>query len=89
MFLKNYVGTRKIVCLGEGTHGTREFFKIKHRIIKFLANEMNFTLFAIEVNMTECRAINRYVLYGEGDIRQALDGIYFWTWNTEEVLEND
>jgi len=86
MFLENYIGTKKIVSLGEGTHGTREFFKIKHRIIEFLAREMNFTLFGIEANMPECRAINRYVLYGEGDIRQALDGIYFWTWNTEEVL---
>ncbi len=86
-FLKNYIGLAHIVSLGEGTHGTREFFKMKHRIIEFLANEMDFTIFAIEANMPECRAINNYVLYGEGDARKALDGIYFWTWNTQEVLD--
>jgi erythromycin esterase len=86
LFLYNYIGNKRIVSLGEGTHGTREFFKIKHRIIEFLAHAKNFTLFGIEANMPECRAINRYVLYGEGNIREALDGIYFWTWNTEEVL---
>ena len=41
---------------------------------------------AIEANLPECRAINKYVLTGKGDPRAALDGIYFWTWNTEEVL---
>ncbi|MFC1530440.1 erythromycin esterase family protein, partial [Gemmatimonadota bacterium] len=28
----------------------------------------------------------RYVLTGEGDPGEGLDGIYFWTWNTREVL---
>lgn len=86
-FLEEMVGSARIVSLGEGTHGTREFFKMKHRITEFLANQMDFTLFAIEANMPESRAINRYVLHGEGDPRLALDGIYFWTWNTREVLD--
>ena len=86
-FLTEMVGSAHIVSLGEGTHGTSEFFKMKHRITEFLANEMGFTVFAIEANMPESRAINRYVLYGEGDPRDALDGIYFWTWNTQEVLD--
>jgi erythromycin esterase len=87
MFLKNYIGDSKIVALGEGTHGTSEFFKMKHRMMEFLAKEMGFTLFGLEANMPECRAINRYILHGEGDPRKALDGIYFWTWNTQEVLD--
>ena len=86
-FLKDYIGSAHIVSLGEGTHGTCEFFKMKHRIIEFLANEIDFTIFAIEANMPECRAINEYVLYGEGNAREALKGIYFWTWNTQEVLD--
>jgi len=87
IFLKDCIGPAHIVSLGEGTHGTREFFKMKHRMVEFLANEMDFTIFAIEANMPECRAINNYVLYGEGDARAALKGIYFWTWNTQEVLD--
>ena len=43
-------------------------------------------MFAIEANQPECLAINEYVLHGTGDPKAALDGIYFWTWNTEEVL---
>jgi erythromycin esterase len=87
MPLKQLVANRRIVALGEGTHGTSEFFKMKHRITKFLAEEMGFTVFAIEANMPEAREVNRYVLTGEGDPKKALAGLYFWTWNTREVLE--
>jgi erythromycin esterase len=85
--VKKLIGNRRIVALGEGTHGTSEFFKMKHRMTRFLAEEMGFTVFAIEANMPEAREVNRYVLTGEGDPRKALDGLYFWTWNTSEVLD--
>jgi erythromycin esterase len=76
----------RIVALGEATHGTREFFQLKHRMFEHLATRMGFTVFAIEANFSEALAINDYVLTGEGDPAQALAGLYFWTWDTEEVL---
>ncbi len=85
--LKKVVGDARIVSLGEATHGTREFFQLKHRMLEFLVTEMGFTLFAIEATMPESFDINEYVLGGTGDPAKALAGIYFWTWDTEEVLE--
>lgn len=85
--LKSLVRDAKIVSLGEGTHGTSEFFKMKHRIVKFLAEKMGFTVFAIEANMPEARQVNDYIIYGKGDAKEALAGMYFWTWNTQEVLD--
>lgn len=86
MPLKEIIGDRYIAALGEGTHGTGEFFKMKHRLTRFLVEEMGFTIFAIEANMPEARKVNRYILTGEGDPKEALAGLYFWTWNTGEVL---
>lgn len=85
--LRQLVGDARIVALGEGTHGTREFFLMKHRITRFLAEEMGFTIFAIEANMPEARRINDFVMGGEDDPIQLLGGLYCWPWNTEEVLE--
>jgi len=85
--LKKVIGDARIVSLGEATHGSREFFQLKHRMLEFLATEMGFTIFSIEANMPEAYRLNDYVLNGTGDPAQLLRGMYFWTWDTEEVLE--
>ena len=85
--LKKVVGGARVVSLGEATHGTREFFQMKHRLTEFLATEMGFTLFAIEANMPEAYRLNDYVLTGQGDPKELLRGMYFWTWDTQEVLD--
>jgi erythromycin esterase len=84
--LREMVGAARVVSLGEATHGTREFFQLKHRMLEFLVEEMGFDVFAIEAAMPEAFAVNEYVLHGTGDAAGALAGLYFWTWNTEEVL---
>jgi erythromycin esterase-like protein len=85
--LKKVVGNARIVSLGEATHGTREFFQLKHRMLEFLATEMGFTIFSIEANMPEAYRLNDYVLNGNGDPAQLIRGMYFWTWDTQEVLD--
>jgi erythromycin esterase len=81
------IGNARIVAMGESTHGTREFFQMKHRMLEYLVEEKGFTVFGIEANWPESLAVNEYVLNGSGDAQQALDGLYFWTSNTQEMLE--
>jgi erythromycin esterase len=85
--LKKVIGEARLVALGEATHGTREFFQLKHRMLEFLATEMGFTVFGIEATMPEAFDVNEFVLNGRGDPAGALAGLYFWTWDTEEVLD--
>jgi len=85
-FLRGMVGDARIVALGEGTHGTHEFFQMKRRVVEYLAAHMGFTMFAIEANMPEAYRVNDYVLTGRGDPKALLKGLYFWTWDTDEVL---
>ena len=83
-FLKNC----KIVGLGEATHGTKEFFKLKHRIFKYLVENYNFKFFGFECDMGESIYFDRYVCNGEGDIDDLMmDKMLFWTWRTEEVKD--
>jgi erythromycin esterase len=81
------IGNATVVGLGEGTHGTREFSRMKHRIFEFLVERMGFTVFAFEANLPEAFAVNDYILTGKGDPKAALKGLYFWTSNTTEVLD--
>lgn len=80
------VGNARVVGLGEGTHGTREFFRMKDRLVRALVRDLGFRLFAMESNLPETELLNHYVLTGEGDPRALLRGMRLWTWNTEEVL---
>ena len=75
----------QFVGLGEETHGTREFFQFKHRMLEFLVKEMGFRVFAIEASYSACQNINDYVMGQTDDGAKALDSQGFWTWNTEEV----
>ncbi|QSQ17715.1 erythromycin esterase family protein [Myxococcus landrumensis] len=84
--MKPWLSKARVVALGEATHGSREFFQLKHRMLEFLATELGFTVFAIEASFGESLVVNDYVLHGKGDPAKALAGLYFWTWDTEEVL---
>jgi erythromycin esterase len=85
--LDKIVGDARIVALGEASHGTREFFQMKHRMLEYLVNKKGFTVFAIEANWPEAEVADRYVKTGEGDPVAALDAMYFWTWHTQEVAD--
>jgi erythromycin esterase len=85
--LQRVIGDAQIVAMGEATHGTREFFQLKHRMLEFLVEKMGFTVFAIEGNWPESLAVNDYVLNGNGDPAEALAGMYFWSGDTQEMLD--
>jgi len=82
---KNILKNVQVVGLGESSHGTSEFFRMKHRMLEFLVKEMGYTAFYIEASRKRCEYINRYVLYGEGtlDTATAIQG--FTTWRVYEV----
>jgi len=84
--LKKLTGNSTVVALGEVTHGSSEIFKMKNRIIQYLAANHGFDKFSIEGNMPEAYKLNDYTVRGEGDPKKLIAGMYFWTWRTEEVL---
>ncbi|MBB5958484.1 erythromycin esterase [Saccharothrix tamanrassetensis] len=76
----------QVVGLGEATHGSKEFFTLKHRLIRFLVRELGFTVVAFEAGRSACRAVDDYIASGEGTASAALTGLGYWTWDTYEVL---
>ncbi|WP_405797783.1 erythromycin esterase family protein [Streptomyces sp. NBC_01506] len=85
--LKQVLDGVRIVGLGESTHGTREFFQLKHRLLEYLVTELGFTVLAMEASASAGPAVDAYVRDGVGDPAQVLTGLGFWTWRTEEILD--
>ena len=84
-FFKSSIGQARIVALGESTHGTSEFFKLKHQVFKYLVDQLDFRVFALEDNVLACERVNQYVL-GKLDVdtEEAMSQL-FAVWYTEEM----
>jgi erythromycin esterase len=80
------VGAARVVALGEATHGTRDFFQLKHRVFEYLVAERGFTAFAFEASFAESVAVDAYVRTGKGDPAELVARLPGWIFDTEEVL---
>lgn len=74
----------RVVGLGEATHGTREFFQLKHRLLEFLVAEMGFQALALEASFAACQPIDEFIRHGRGDRATVLTGNGYVAWDTEE-----
>ncbi len=83
--LEQFLAGVRLVGLGESTHGTREFFTLKHRLLEFLVAEMGVTTLLIEASYPASLAVNDYVVRGRGDPNEALSSLGFWMYDTEEM----
>lgn len=84
--LERLVGNARVLMLGESTHGTREFFQLKHRVIEELARSGGGPLLvAIEDHLTAVHGLDRYVAGGEIDLDAALREM-FGVYNREEFV---
>jgi erythromycin esterase-like protein len=81
--LKPILEGKRIVALGEATHGTREFFQMKHRMLEFLVKEMGYENFGMETSAEVGQALNDYISGGSRNSRDVL----YWPWATTEVMD--
>lgn len=58
MFLKEQIGDRRIVWLGENAHGVNDNNVLKFRLIRFLNQEMGFKVVAFEGGVANCGLSN-------------------------------
>ncbi len=85
--LRALIGDARIVGLGEQTHGTSEFVTMKHRIIKFLVEEMGFTVIAVEAGWSGGLVTDRFVTSGAGGLSTARESLGFWFYQCEEFSD--
>jgi len=90
--LLDRVGDARFVLLGEGSHGTHDFYHARAEITKRLIIEKGFTAVAVEADWPDAYRVNRYV-HGEGDDRDAnaalagFERFPTWMWRNTVVLD--
>jgi erythromycin esterase len=76
-----------VVGLGEATHGSHEFFRLKHRLLEYLVTQQGFTTFAIEADYGWGEILNDYIQNGQGDSLTVHSATGFEVWNTTEFWD--
>jgi erythromycin esterase-like protein len=86
------VGDARFVLIGEASHGTHEFYRLRAEITKRLIREKGFTSVAVEADWPDAYRVNRYVRGrgGDADAAEALGGFRRfpqWMWRNADVLD--
>lgn len=86
--LLDRVGNARLVLLGESTHGTSEFYRMRARITKELIERRGFDFVAVEADWPDAARIDDYVLGGPPRSSVAFTPFSrfpTWMWRNEEV----
>jgi erythromycin esterase len=79
-------GDARVVAMGEGSHGTSEFFALKDRVFRYLVERGGVTVFAQETNWSDGANIEQYLQTGKGNLRDLLAAT-FAVWNNQETFD--
>jgi erythromycin esterase-like protein len=86
------VGDKRVVLIGEASHGTHEFYRERAEITRRLIVEKGFRAVAAEADWPDAYRVNRYVRGGDDDpsAEAALSGFRrfpAWMWRNDIVLD--
>ena len=84
------IGHAKVVLLGEASHGTSEFYRMRARITQELISRLGFTLVAVEADWPDACWIDRYVRHAEQPPASGEPFRRFptWMWRNREVRKS-
>lgn len=77
----------KILGLGEATNGTKEFFRMKHKIFKYFVEKHGFKIFAFETSFAGSIYIDKFICENQGTIDEAIKCFNYFSLYHEEVKE--
>ena len=90
--LLDLVGETPIVLLGEASHGTHDFYRVRAEITKRLIRDRGFRAVAVEADWPDAYRVNCYVRgrSGDTDAEESLTGFRRfpqWMWRNADVLD--
>lgn len=86
------IGNAHFVLIGEASHGTHEFYRVRAEITKRLIREKGFTAVAVEADWPDAFRVNRFVR-GRGTDTDAAEALADferfpqWMWRNADVLD--
>jgi erythromycin esterase len=71
-WLDQAIGDARVVAVGESAHYNREFFQLRHRLLRYLAERHGFSAYAVESGFAEGWLADAWVRGSEGQLGQVM-----------------
>lgn len=83
------IGDHRVVLIGEASHGTSEFYRLRARLTQQLIEERGFSFVAIEGDWPDAARIDHYVRHFDTPPAEWIAFARFptWMWRNREVRE--
>jgi len=84
------IGDARLVLIGEASHGTSEFYRIRAEITKALVERKNFDFVAVEADWPDAYRIHDFVTHKQREEPhdwEAFSRFPTWMWRNQEVLD--
>ena len=83
------IGDARVVLLGEATHGTSEFYRMRERISRELIERRGFSFIAIEGDWPDAARVDHYIRHAGYPPSEwtAFARFPVWMWRNQEVRE--
>ncbi len=85
--LSDYFNGVKVVGMGESTHGTHEFFTMRHRVFKYLVEHHGYNTFFLEADYANCLRANEFIHGKDDNVKDVVREIRIWPWMTYEMID--
>lgn len=82
------IGDARVVCLGEATHGTAEFYDFRARLTLKLVETKGFSIVAAEADWPDAAHLDHFARHLPGELPPGRPFTRFptWMWRNHEVL---
>lgn len=84
-FLTSELKNNTVLGLGEASHGTKEFYNQKRRIIAYLILHLDYQRLGFELSESYIGPINQYLTSGTGDLKALMKDMVLY--NTAEIYD--
>ena len=82
------IGSARVVAIGEATHGTSEFYRMRARITRELIERKGFDVVAVEADWPDAARLDRHVRrLPDGTGERPFTRFPTWMWRNDEVAE--
>jgi erythromycin esterase len=82
--LSTFLKDKQIIGVGEASHGTSEFYKLRQKLFQYGVANWGLKVLSVEIQFGAAVFLDDYIRTGQGNLTEILKNSGYWIYTTEE-----